>query len=57
MSTDNTATTWRDLADQLTPEQVALELIVRMPGEILGHDSPPIDALQDFTCPLIITDR
>jgi hypothetical protein len=30
------------------PEAAALELIVRVPSDILGHDSPPRDALQDF---------
>lgn len=31
-----------------TPEAAALELIVRLPIDVLGHDSPPRDALQDF---------
>ena len=31
------------------PEQAALELIVRIPADVLGKDSPPRDALQDFT--------
>ncbi len=31
------------------PEQVALELIVRIPADVLGKGSPPRDALQDFT--------
>lgn len=30
------------------PEAAALELIVRIPGELLGHDSPPTEVLQDF---------
>ena len=30
------------------PEAAALELIVRVPGELLGHDSPPTDVLQEF---------
>ncbi len=31
------------------PEAAALELIVRVPTDLLGYDSPPRDALQDFT--------
>ena len=30
------------------PEAAALELIVRVPTDVLGHDSPPRDVLQDF---------
>jgi hypothetical protein len=30
------------------PEAAALDLIVRIPADVLGHDSPPRDALQDF---------
>ena len=41
---DNTYTVPDDPAD---PEAAALELIVRVPTDVLGHDSPR-DALQDF---------
>jgi hypothetical protein len=34
--------------DPADPETAALELIVRIPAEVPGHDSPPRDALQDF---------
>ena len=30
------------------PEAAALELIVQIPADVLGHNSPPRDALQDF---------
>ena len=30
------------------PETAALELIVRVPTDVLGHDWPPRDALQDL---------
>jgi hypothetical protein len=31
------------------PEAAALELIVRLPIDVLGHDSPSREALQEFT--------
>ncbi len=45
MTTDTAYTVPDDPAD---PEAAALELIVHVPGDVLGHDSPPRDALQDF---------
>lgn len=44
--TDNLTYTVPD--DPADPETAALELIVRIPGDMLGHDWPPRDALQDF---------
>jgi len=34
--------------DPSDPETATLELIVRIPAEVLRHDSPPRDALQHF---------
>jgi hypothetical protein len=31
------------------PEAAALELIVRIPADVLGHDCPSREALQEFT--------
>ncbi len=49
MTTDNTATSEYAVPDDpADPEAAALELSVMVPTEVLGHDSPPRDALQDL---------
>ncbi len=46
MTTESTYTIPESPAD---PETAALELVVRIPTDVLGKDSPPREALQDFT--------
>jgi hypothetical protein len=38
------------------PESAALELIVRMPSEIIGRDEPPREVLQELTMALSAED-
>jgi hypothetical protein len=39
---------WLGPDNPADPETAALELIVRVPAEVLGHDSPLRDVLEDF---------
>jgi hypothetical protein len=42
---DTTYTVPTNPTNPADPEAAALELIVRVPGELLGHDSPPTAVL------------
>jgi hypothetical protein len=49
---DSTATSYVVPDDPADPEAAALDLIVRMPADLLGHDWPTREALQEFTAVL-----
>jgi hypothetical protein len=42
-------TTYTAPDDPADPEAAALDVIVRLPADVLGHDSPTREALHEFT--------